>query len=110
MKKGKKIVSLIILTTFVLATPVFAAEPSPWTKKLTYMGKTFGKFGFGLKNALLGWSEVLTEPYDAYKADESFLSSIGKGIYHACADTVFGVIQVGTFFIPIDLPLPEGGV
>ena len=108
-----KKVSILIVIFALIAAPVFAAtatSASPWTKESTYANKTLGKLGFGLKNALLGWTELFTEPYDAHKAKGNCLTGIGKGLLNTVVYTVGGVVHVGTFFVPVDVPLPGGGV
>ena len=88
----------------------YAATPSPWTEKTTSAEKTKGKLDFGFKNFFGGWTEIFTEPREACKAKECVIKGIGRGLWNSVADTVGGVLHIATFPIPLDVPLPEGGV
>lgn len=106
----KKLLVMFVIFA-LLATPAFAAyETSSWTTETTYKDKTLAKFGFGLKNTLLGWTEIFTEPYDAKKAGKCCITGFGKGLYHGITDTILGVVHLVTFPVPVDIKLPEGGV
>lgn len=91
---------IVMALFFSTITPARAA--SPWMEKQGYGAKTWGKFSFGMKNALLGWmtpwAEAKNPKYPSQWA--GFSAGIGEG-------TVFmagGVLQVATFFIPVDFP------
>ena len=56
----KKIISLAIVLSMVLAPAAFAA--SPWTSEADYAGKTVGKLGYGVTNTLLGWTKLFSTP------------------------------------------------
>lgn len=95
----------------VLLIPSTAFAASPWTEQTTYADKVKGKLDYGFKNALGGWTEVLTEPYDHCKGDQNILVGIKKGIWNAVADTAGGVLHLATFpLTQVDVPLPDGGV
>ena len=103
-----KKVSILILIFSLLAAPAFAAidfKASPWTTKTGCVDKAVGKLGFGLKNLILGWTELFTEPYQ-----QKSLAGAGEGLFNTVADTVGGALHVVTFFLPIDVKLPQGGV
>ena len=105
----KKVFALLLIFV-LLAGPVFAAQPSPWTKEADWTGKSLSKLGYGLKNVVLGWTEIFTQPSDAAKKGGNVVTGVGKGLWNAVADTLGGAIHTVTFFIPVDVPLPDGGV
>jgi hypothetical protein len=108
MKKMLAVAMLVVVAVFAVQTVAFAA--SPWMDEPTYTAKAGAKLGFGLKNALLGWTELLTRPVDYHAEGKNLLDGIGSGITYAVAYTAGGAIHTGTFFIPVDLPLPNDGV
>jgi hypothetical protein len=109
MKPVLKFLSFLILLTFV-ATNAFAGfenwEPSPWTKESTYVEKCVGKFGFGILNVLTGWTAIFWEPT---RYSNPF-TGVAKGIWRTVTNTAGGALHAATFPIPIDIPLPDGGV
>ncbi len=83
---------------------------SPWTNEMGYSSRAFGKLGFGLKNLLLGWTDLFVEPKEAMDGGENVLKGIGVGVKDAVENTLGGAVHIVTFFLPqIDAPLPEGG-
>jgi len=84
----------------LVATPARAA--SPWAQETTYEGKTKGKLEFGLKNTLFGWMAPWAESkVPKYKTEwEGFSVGIGKVV----VDTAAGIVQLATFFVPVDFP------
>ena len=84
--------------------------PSPWTNEVGWSKRAVSKLGFGIKNLLLGWTDLFVEPKEANQAGESLLKGIGVGIKDAIENELGGVVHIVTFPIPcIDAPLPEGG-
>ncbi len=84
---------------------------SPWTSEVGYADRVKGKFIFGAKNLLLGWTELFTEPREASQEGGNVLAGIGVGVKNAVEDTLGGAVHLVTFPIPaIDAPLPQGGV
>ena len=84
--------------------------PSPWTQEVGYTNRAMAKLGFGLKNALLGWTDLFTEPQEASSSGQGFLKGIGYGLKDALENTLGGVVHVVTFpLTEVDAPLPEGG-
>ena len=84
---------------------------SPWTSETTYGDRFKGKFVFGVKNLLLGWTELFTEPKEAVDGGGNFFVGLGKGLKNAVEDELGGVVHLVTSPVPqIDAPLPEGGV
>ncbi|MDP3920636.1 MAG: hypothetical protein Q8R76_07515 [Candidatus Omnitrophota bacterium] len=106
----KKAILMLVLAAMVL-TPINAfAAASPWTQEATYSAKATAKLAYGFKNAVLGWTELFSVP-EAYAAeDKNVLAGIGKGLCNSVVYTVGGLIHTATFLLPIDLPLPQGGV
>ncbi len=84
---------------------------SPWTNEMGYSKQAVGKLGFGLKNLLLGWTELFTEPKAASDKGDNVLKGIGMGLKNGLEDELGGVVHTVTFFLPqVDAPLPDGGV
>ena len=110
----KKISMLLIFLFVVSSLPALGLAASPWTQETTYQGKMMGKLGYGLKNLLLGWTEIISHPVKELQEGnklEGFGRGLGTGVFHAIADTGGGAIQVITFpFTNFDVPLPEDGV
>jgi len=87
------------------------AHGSPWAHERGWANQARGKFVFGLKNTLLGWTELFTEPYEAAKSGRNVAGGVGRGLWNGVMDTAWGAAHLVTFPITqIDLPLPEGGV
>jgi hypothetical protein len=83
---------------------------SPWTSEVGYTNRLVGKVGFGVKNLLLGWTELFTEPKEAMDEGGNFFVGLGKGLLNGVLDTVGGAVHLVTFPITaLDAPLPEGG-
>lgn len=91
---------LMICFIFSAIAPAYAA--SPWMEKKTYGEKTGGKLVFGLKNSLLGWMTPWAEARSPKYSKQwvGFSAGIGKGVVNMAG----GVIQLATFFIPVDFP------
>ena len=84
---------------------------SPWTSEMGWSNRAIGKLGFGVKNALLGWTELFTEPRESLQEGGNFFAGLGMGAKNAVFDTLGGVVHTVTFPITsLDAPLPEGGV
>ena len=83
---------------------------SPWTHEVGYTNRVVGKLGFGIKNLLLGWTEIFTEPRDALSSGGNFFVGLGKGLKNGIEQELGGAVHLVTFPITaIDAPLPEGG-
>ncbi len=103
----KRFLPIFIVLLLTLSQSAFAAfEPSPWTKKTTYYDKISHKLGFGFLNTATGWTALLFEPV---KPGNKFLG-LAKGIGYNISNTAGGMIHAVTFPIPIDVPLPGGGI
>ena len=84
---------------------------SPWVSEMGWANQAKGKFVFGGKNLLLGWTELFTEPKEAVNSGGNFFVGLGKGLKNALENELGGVVHLVTFPIPqVDAPLPEGGV
>ncbi len=83
---------------------------SPWTSEVGYGKRAVSKLGFGVKNLLLGWADLFTEPKEALDGGQNFLTGLGYGVKDAVENELGGVVHIVTFPLPqIDAPLPEGG-
>ena len=98
---------LMAATLLLFASPAFAEfKPSPWVDKTPYAEKISQKLGFGALNFFTGWTALFFEP----ARPGNKLAGLGKGILYTITNTAGGAIHAVTFPIPIDLPLPEGGI
>jgi len=87
------------------------AHGSPWAHERGWANQARGKFVFGAKNTLLGWTELFTEPYEAAKSGRNVAGGIGRGLLNGVVDTAGGAAHLITFPVTkLDLPLPQGGV
>jgi len=83
---------------------------SPWTSEVGWANRAGGKFLFGAKNLLLGWTDLFVETKEAVDAGENFFVGLGRGLKDGVENTLGGAVHVATFPITgIDAPLPEGG-
>ena len=86
-------------------------QQSPWKKRTGWGRQAQGKLAFGARNTLLGWTEVVTEPYAAAQHGRSVAGGLVKGLWNGLADTLGGAAHLVTFPITsLDVPLPQGGV
>jgi hypothetical protein len=90
------------------AVPVYAGtfESSDWTKEPAYLGKVSQKLGFGFLNMTAGWAAFFYEPCK----NQNFFVGLGKGVVYTFTNTIGGVLHAATFPIPLDIPLPHGGI
>jgi hypothetical protein len=97
------------ITIIVLAQPGWT---SPWVDGKTYAEKTSGKFIFGAKNLLLGWTALFTEPvkYGYFLEKKKSWEGLCVGISKAVLYTTTGAIHLVTFPIPIDIPNMGEGI
>lgn len=101
--KNKKFFQALILSAcFFLSAILPAYAASPWMEKQGYGAKTWGKFCFGIKNSLLGWmtpwAEAKNPKYPTQWAGYS--AGVGEGVIY----TAGGLVQLATFFVPVDFP------
>jgi len=104
----KKIISLVVVLSMLLAPAAFAG--SPWASEKTYGEKTVGKLEFGLTNTLLGLSKAVTVPMAYSNEGKNVWAGVGQGLIEAVVDTVGGAVHLVTFPFPVDVPLPGNGV
>ena len=102
----KKIISLVVVLSMLLAPVAFAAA-SPWTEEKTYGEKTIGKLGYGLTNTLLGWTKIFSTPNEYSTEGKNVWSGVGQGLIDMGVTTVLGAVQLATFMIPADIPIPS---
>ena len=83
---------------------------SPWTNEVGWSKRAVAKLGFGVKNLLLGWTDLFVEPKEAADAGGNVLTGIGVGVKDAVENTLGGAVHIVTFPLTcLDAPLPEGG-
>ena len=108
----KFFISVLCLSIF-LAPAAFAesftsVKPSSWTQQASYGDKTVHKLGFGLLNLTVGWVAI---PFQVDKHwDTNPYTGLAKGLWLTLTNTVGGVLHTATFPVPLDIPLPQGGV
>jgi len=101
---------VVVVILALVAAPTAAFAGSPWMQETGWANQAKGKFVYGLKNTLLGWTEIFTEPKDAIDAGENFFVGVGTGLWNAAGQTLGGALHLVTFPITqLDVPLPEGG-
>ena len=101
----KKIMSLVIVLSMLLAPVAFAA--SSWTEGKTYGEKVSGKLGYGLTNTVLGWTKLFSTPNDYSSEQKNVWQGVGQGVVDAVVTTVLGAVQLVTFVIPADIEIPS---
>lgn len=101
----KKIISLAIVLAMLLVPVAFAA--SPWTDEKTYGEKTAGKLGYGLTNTVLGWTKLFSTPNDYSSTGKNVWAGVGQGLVDTVVTTVLGAVQLATFPIAADIPIPS---
>ena len=101
----KKIMSLVVVLSMLLAPLAFAA--SPWVDGKTYGEKVSGKLGYGLTNTLLGWTKLFTTPNQYSNEKKNVWQGVGQGLVDTCVTTVLGAVQLVTFPIPADIEIPS---
>lgn len=110
---SKKILFCLAIFAFLavpLALALEAKQASPWTSETTNQGRITSKLEFGFKNTLAGWTEIFSEPYDAWQEKGNVLKGVGRGLCNAVYDTVGGILHLATFPLQKpDIQLPEGG-
>ncbi len=107
--KKMLIVGIVILAMVVLPAISFAG--SPWASQSTYGEKTMGKLTYGMKNMLLGWTEIVRKPYEAVRDKKCVIKGMGYGLLNTVTYTIGGALHTVTFPIPqIDVPIPNDGV
>ena len=83
---------------------------SPWTTQMGWSNRAAGKFGFGLKNLLLGWTDLFVEPKKTADEGGNVLVGVGKGLVDGIGNEVGGILHLITFpLTELDVPLPHGG-
>jgi len=100
--KSAFIKKLAAMTLIALLAIPSAASASPWAKKETYLGKTGGKFLFGLEHSLFSWLQWWPESMEKKypKPWNGFCVGIGKSVVYTAA----GLVQLATFPVPVDFP------
>ena len=83
---------------------------SPWTAETGWSNRATGKLGFGLKNLLLGWTDLFVVPKKTADEGGNVLVGLGKGIIRGIENEVGGALHIITFpLTELDVPLPNGG-
>lgn len=100
------LLAFFLLTLFTPAGSAAFFEPSPWVKKSPYTEKIGCKLGFGVLNFGTGWTALMFEP----TFGGGFWKGLGRGIFFTITNTAGGALHALTFPIPLDIPLPHGGV
>ena len=72
-----------------------------WTKKPSWTSRSASRSAY-----LAGWTAF---PFEIAKHGNIF-EGIGMGLWRTATNTVGGILHTATFPIPVDIPLPDGGV
>ena len=67
--RGAWMLAVVVLS--LLVTAGLAVAESPWTEQEGYANRAGGKFGYGLENTALGWTEIFSEPVESGKQKEN---------------------------------------
>ena len=101
--RNKRIFTAVAVTVFLFSLFVCRADAaSPWAEKKGYGARTAGKLGFGLKNTLLGWMTPWAEAKNP-KYPNTW-AGYSAGVGEALVYTAGGLVQLVTFFVPVDFP------
>ena len=106
---NKKILASLLVFVIIFSSAI-ATAATPWVSKETYSEQIAGKVEFGVTNALLGWTDLITEPIRYKKDGKNVWKGVGKGLVDALVNTAGGIFHLATFPFPFDFPLPEDGV
>jgi len=99
MKRFLLAVLIVMMAVSFVQAPAFAVEAE-------YHKTVSNNLNSGLQNLLLGWTEIIMQPIN----DPAVLPGFLKGPLYAVIVTIGGALKIATFAIPIDIPLPDGGV
>ena len=110
MNQKIKTLTLIFVAAFMLSPALSIAEPSSWTRESTYFEQSIHKLGFGLTNVIKGGAEPFIHMLKASQStSENTWTGFIRGTAYGAADILGGAFHAVTFFLPVDIPLPEGG-
>jgi len=106
---------VVVASLFLISAPnasanAFDFEPSDWVNEEGYNRQMSHKILHGLKNTMIGFVEIGSEPYEAVQSGRPFWVGVGEGLFNGIFDTVGGVLTLATFPITgLDIWMPEGG-
>ena len=106
LSPARLLVTLILFCAVAGSAYAGPVESSDWTHESTYLGKISQKLGFGFLNITAGWTALFFEPVK----DKNFFVGVAKGIGYTFTNTAGGILHAATFPIPLDIPLPQGGI
>ena len=80
-----------------------------WKQEQGWLNQSTSKFAYGAKNALFGWTELITEPYEAaMDPKRNVVEGLGKGLWNGIGKTVGGAVDLVTFPMPeLSVPMPQ---
>lgn len=81
-------------------------QKSPWTSTHPYFNQAGHKLGFGVLNLASGWLSLFYEPM----RPGGFFKGFARGIAYTVIYEGGGALHAVTFPIPLDIPLPKGGI
>lgn len=94
----KKLQLLLLVSTFLTAASVFAAEPTE-----SYLSRASGKFGTGILNVATGIIELPKGMYiesNAHGVPTGIPVGFFKGLFQMLGRTGMGAVELATFYIP----------
>jgi len=102
-----------LLAFFIPSTLTLAEEPgqdvwksSAWTRTHPYFNQIGHKLGYGVLNLGTGWMALFQEPF----RPGGFFKGFARGIAYSVIYEGGGALHAVTFPIPVDIPLPRGGL
>ena len=81
-------------------------KASAWTRTHPYFNQIGHKLGFGVLNLGTGWMALFQEPF----RPGGFFKGFARGVGYTVIYTGGGALHAVTFPLPVDIPLPKGGL
>ena len=102
LKNKQHVWAFLLAVIFLLSSVSPAHAASPWAEKQGYGPRMWGKFCFGVKNSLLGWMTPWAEAKNPKYVSQwaGYSAGFGEGVVY----TAGGLVQLATFFVPVDFP------
>lgn len=111
-----RLLAIIVLLILAFSVPSPAAlaeeaaagswESSDWTRTHPYFNQIGHKLGFGILNLGTGWMALFQEPFRT----GGFFKGFARGVAYTVLYEGGGALHAVTFPIPVDIPLPRGGL
>jgi hypothetical protein len=111
MKKSMPLMLCLLLAGFIaqaafVSNMCYAKTSYEDIGPIQYPVQTTGKLTHGLTNLIFGWSDIILRVVK----EEAPIRGIVRGAINAVIYTVGGLLEVVTFPIPFEIPMPDGGI